>query len=134
VLLALYILGPVDGFFVVLIKVIIGSFFSGRFLSPFFVFALGAGLPAYWVMAGVKAVFGRWLGPVGVSVTGAVSHNMFQLVIAYFLVVHSLGVFYLAPVLVVIATLAGAVIGITVRAIIPRIEVDSGNNKRRMSK
>lgn len=126
VLLALYILGPVDGFLVLLIKVVIGSLFSGRFLSPFFLFALGAGPPSYWVMVAVKALFGRWLGPVGVSVSGAVSHNMFQLVIAYFLMVHSIGIFYLTPVLVVIATLAGTVIGITVRAIIPRIEVDSG--------
>lgn len=132
VLLALYILSPLDGFFVLLIKVVIGSLFSGRFLSPFFLFALGAGIPSYWIMVGVKKIFGRWMGPVGVSVSGAVTHNVFQLGIAYLIVVHSVNVFYLAPILIVLGTVAGFLIGAAVRAILPHI--DSKNQIGKMKR
>lgn len=132
VLMALYMLGPLDGFFVLLIKIVIGSLFSGRFLSPFFLFALGAGIPSYWLMAGIKTLFGRRIGPVGVSVLGAVSHNLFQLGIAYLIVVQSLSVFYLAPVLVILGTVSGFLIGAAVRAILLRLGVDSGKTSRKM--
>jgi len=122
VLLALYVLSPLDGFFVLLIKTLIGSLLSGRFLSPFFLFALGAGVPAYWVMVGMKKAAGRWFGPIGVSVAGAVTHNLLQLGIAYLIVVRSVTVFYLAPLLVLLATVAGAVIGAAVRAILPHLQ------------
>jgi heptaprenyl diphosphate synthase len=122
VLLALYILSPVDGFFVLLLKIIIGSLLSGRFLSPFFLFALGAGIPSYWIMVAVKKMAGRWFGPIAVSVTGAVSHNLFQLTIAYLIVVRSVAVFYLTPLLVILATLSGTVIGVIVRSVIPRLD------------
>jgi len=132
VLLALYVLSPLDGFFVLLIKVVVGSLFSGRFLSPFFLFALGAGIPAYWVMAGVKKIAGRWLGPVGVSITGAVSHNIFQLGIAYLIVVQNVTVCYLAPLLVGLGTISGALIGAMVRAILPRLKIDTPSKPSKM--
>lgn len=132
VLMALYMLGPLDGFFVLLLKIIIGSLFSGRFLSPFFLFALGAGIPSYWLMAAFRHLLGRWFGPVGISVAGAVSHNLFQLAIAYLIVVQSPSIFYLAPVLVVLGTVAGFLIGAAVRAILPRIGVDSIKTSRKI--
>jgi heptaprenyl diphosphate synthase len=124
VLLALYMLSPLDGFFVLLIKIVIGSLFSGRFLSPFFLFALGAGIPSYWLMVGIKLLTRHRLGPIGVSVCGAVSHNLLQLGIAYLIVVRSVNVFYLAPVLVVLGTVSGAIIGAAVRSILPYLGID----------
>jgi heptaprenyl diphosphate synthase len=125
VLLALYMLSPLDGFFVLLIKIVIGSLFSGRFLSPFFLFALGAGIPSYWIMVGVKLLTKRRLGLIGVSVSGAVSHNLFQLGIAYLIVIQNVKVFYLAPVLVVLGTVSGVIIGAAVRSILPHLGIDT---------
>lgn len=133
VLLALYMLSPVDGFFVLLIKIVIGSLLSGRFLSPFFLFALGAGVPSYWIMVGVKRLLGRWFGPVGVSVAGAVSHNLFQLAIAYLIVVQSVTIFYLAPILVVLGTVSGALIGAAVRSILPHLGIDKTSETAKIS-
>ncbi|MCK4333198.1 Gx transporter family protein [candidate division WOR-3 bacterium] len=133
VLLALYILSPLDGFFVLLIKVVIGSLLSGRFLSPFFLFALGAGIPSYWIMVATKKLFGRWFGPVGVSVAGAVSHNIFQLAIAYLIVVQSVTIFYLTPILVVLGTVAGALIGAAVRSILPHLGIDKTSETAKIS-
>jgi heptaprenyl diphosphate synthase len=134
VLLALYMLSPLDGFFVLLIKIVIGSLLSGRFLSPFFLFALGAGVPSYWIMVAVKKLFGRWFGPIGVSVAGAVSHNIFQLAIAYLIVVQSVTVFYLAPILVVLGTVAGALIGAAVRSILPHLGIDKTSETAKISR
>ncbi|MBN2379348.1 Gx transporter family protein [candidate division WOR-3 bacterium] len=131
VLLALYTLSPVDGFFVLLIKALLGSLFSGRFF-PLVIFALGAGIPSYWIMAGARKLAGRWLGPVGVSVIGAVTHNLFQLGIAYLLIVQSVNLFLLAPVMVVVGTVAGALIGIITRAILPYLGIDSKPISSRM--
>ncbi len=133
VLLALYMLSPVDGFFVLLIKIVIGSLLSGRFLSPFFLFALGAGIPSYWIMVATKKLLGRWFGPVGVSVAGAVSHNIFQLAIAYLIVVQSVTIFYLAPILVVLGTVAGALIGAAVRSILPHLGIDKTSETAKIS-
>jgi len=105
-----------------LIKIVVGSLLSGRFLSPFFVFALGAGIPSYWIMAGAKKLLGRAFGPVGVSVIGALFHNVFQLGIAYLMVVQSIKIFYLAPLLVIIGTVAGFLIGALVQSILKRLD------------
>jgi heptaprenyl diphosphate synthase len=126
-------LSPIDGFFVLLIKIVIGSLFSGRFLSPFFLFALGAGIPAYWIMVGVKELTRHRLGPIGISVCGAVSHNLFQLGIAYLIVVQSVNVFYLAPVLVMLGTVSGALIGAAVRSILPYLGIDTKAQASKMS-
>jgi len=133
VLLALYILSPLDGFYVLLIKAVLGSLFSAR-LFPQIIFALGAGIPSYWMMVGVKRLFGRWLSPVGVSVCGAVTHNMLQLGIAWLIVVQSLNIFYLTPVMVIFGTVAGAVIGLITLRILPHLGVDRWKNKGKMRK
>ncbi|NLI98594.1 Gx transporter family protein [bacterium] len=129
VLLALYVLTPLDGFFVLLIKIIIGSLLSGRFLSPFFLFALGAGVPSYWIMAGMKKLLGRVFGPVGISVIGAVAHNLLQLAVAYFLLMNSLKLLYLIPVLVLIGTLSGLLVGSITKSTLRHMHINVDNSK-----
>lgn len=134
VLLALYMLTPLDAFFVLLIKILLGSLFSGRFLSPFFLFAIGAGIPSFWIMAGIKRFFSRMFGPVGVSIIGAVFHNLFQLGIAYLILVQTPSIFYLAPVLVVVGTVAGALVGAVVRSILPHLGIDTNQARGMIGK
>jgi len=60
------------------------------------------------------------LGPkvfseIGVSVTGAVAHNMAQLTVAYFLLIRNEGILILLPILLVAAAVTGFINGLAAR-------------------
>ncbi len=129
VLLALYMLSPMDGFLVLILKIVVGSLFSGRFLSPFFLFALGAGVSSYWIMVFFKTILRNKVSAIGISAIGGAAHNTLQLGIAYLIVVRSLNVFYLAPLLIILGTISGVIVGIVVSAILPRLKFPAIDSK-----
>ncbi len=117
VVLALYDLGPGGAGAVLALKLVVGSLLLGRFLTPFFWFAAAGGAVALGMMVLSRAVAGRWLTIVGVSVVGGVAHNLAQLAVARLLLVPSDAVWLLAPVLVVVGAASGAAIGLLARLV-----------------
>ncbi len=95
----------------VVMRTIIGSIVTGTFMTPAFFFSLSGALISALVMI---VVFTRFFGKfslVGVSLLGAVSHNMTQLVLAC-LLLNQWGILLETPFLILIAILTGAFNGI----------------------
>ncbi len=86
-ILALLFFGFSDAVKVTLLRVVLGSLILGRLFTPVFVFALTGGLASVLVMSFVHRYTKKVFGPIGISVLGAASHNMVQIVVAYLLFV-----------------------------------------------
>jgi heptaprenyl diphosphate synthase len=94
------------------LRVVASGVLTGTLLGPTFAMALAGGLGAWVVMSGVW-VGGRWvIGPLGLSVLGALSHNVCQVATAS---VVALGTWELAslwPLIALVSAAAGTVTGL----------------------
>ncbi len=107
VLTALYTLSAKEAFCISVIRIVlVGVTFGG--ISAM-IYSLAGGILSFAVMAASKKLL--CLSPVGVSVLGAASHNIGQLVAAG-IIMRNLGSLYYLPVLLVSGSATGAIIGI----------------------
>jgi heptaprenyl diphosphate synthase len=101
---------------VTILRTILGSFIMGTFMSPPFILSFSAGLISALIMG-----FLYWLSSfnrrlrlsiVGISILGAISHNIVQLYLAFFLLVKHPGIFIFFPWLLLGALVMGLATGI----------------------
>ena len=111
-LLALFLYDGRAAWSVNLVRIIVASLFLGTFLSPRFFLSLSGGVLATAAMTGSRRWAGDRLGPVGVSVLGAVGHALGQLLCAWLLLVRHDGLWYLLPFLLLLAIGAGVINGL----------------------
>jgi heptaprenyl diphosphate synthase len=109
--LALMIFGFGDAVKVTLLRIILGALVLGRLFTPVFLFALSGGIASVLIMALVIRYTKQVFGPVGISVLGAVAHNMVQLFVAYLLFVKSMEIFIFIPVFLAAGVITGAAVG-----------------------
>lgn len=87
-LLALWLFGPREGLLVVLLRSFLGSLLGGTFLTPTFYFSFAGALGSGLAM-GVAVVKARErFSPVGISIIGAIVHNISQLLVAVLIIQH----------------------------------------------
>ena len=122
ILLALFELGPGGAGAVLLLKLVVGSLLVGRFLTPFFWFAFAGGMASFGLMVLARWVGRGVLGVVGVSIVGGAGHSLAQLGVARLLLLPSDAAWALAPVLMLVGTLSGLVVGLLARAVLRRLE------------
>ncbi len=111
VLIALYLLGFRTSFLIALMKSLIGALIVGNLLSPAFLFSIAGSISSVLVMALVLAIPRTPFSPFGISIIGAVSHNLAQLVIAALLFIGLREVLFLFPVFIVISMITGSITG-----------------------
>lgn len=105
----------------VILRTIIGSLIGGTFLAPPFFFSLTGALASAIVMILVYKNFYGKFSLVGISLTGATTHNFAQLVFARFFIGQA-AVFLYLPFLVFLATVTGFLNGMTANFLVQRIE------------
>jgi len=111
-LLALFLYDARAAWSVNLVRIFVAALFLGTFLSPRFFLSLSGGVLATAAMTVSRRLAGDRLGPVGVSVLGAAGHALGQLLCAWLLLVRHDGLWYLLPVLLLLAIGAGIVNGL----------------------
>ncbi len=111
---------------ITLIRVIIGSMLMGTFLGPPFIMSTVGGLfsvAAMWVALQVRV-----FGPLGLSLTGALFHNLGQLLAVYVVFIQNLrSILILAPVILFVGTLTGVLNGLAVIFIMEHLKKMSDN-------
>lgn len=113
-LVAVAVYGVGDGVAVAFTRCLLGSLVAGNFLSLGFFLSLSGALASAGVMGTLLRRSGRRLSMIGVSVLGAVSHNLAQLVVVMLVVRHP-GVLVYLPYLLLFALPAGCVTGVAAR-------------------
>ena len=86
-LLALLMFGVKEAYLVTILRIFLGSLILGTFMSPVFLFALAGGIMAVTVMSSVYRFTSRFCSVVGISISGAVTHSLTQLFLAWALIV-----------------------------------------------
>jgi len=131
-LTALVLFGFRTAFTITLIRVILGSLFAGTFLGPSFVLSLGGGICGTCAMGAMLVISKRFFGPIGLSLIGALFHNIAQLFLAYWIFIQRIeAVIFIAPVIMLLGTLTGLVNGIVSDILIKNLlkkEPDSLHN------
>jgi len=109
---ALMLYGFRAGMTITVIRVVAGSFITGTFLGPAFILSFGAGVVSTSAMALAVRFMRNVFSAVGISLIGAVSHNLTQLLLAYFIFIKRIEVvIILSPVIILVGTVTGTVNG-----------------------
>ncbi len=108
-LIALYWYGGIAAILVSLVRIFIGSIFTGLFLTPGFLLSLGGGLAAVGTMILFyqTGLFGVW----GISLAGASAHNVGQIFVAYFILFDNPLILHILPFLILYSLISGTIIG-----------------------
>ena len=113
VLLALFLFGVRQAFAVAAIKIVVGGLLTGGVAGPAFVISAGSGLASLSTM-GLARQAPDWLfSPIGISILGAVTHQITQLLLAY-VYIEQAGLFSLLPIFLVGGLISGGLIGLVV--------------------
>lgn len=98
---------------VTLIRVTIASIFSGSFLGPGFILSMGGGVSSILAMGSVFYIAPGLFGPIGLSLIGALFHNLSQLFLAYIMFIQKMEpVLLITPILILIGTITGMINGL----------------------
>lgn len=116
VLIALYMAGPLDACMISLVRVILVGITFGSLSSM--MYSAGGALFSFLAMWLMKSR--DWLPRTGVSIAGAITHNIAQLAVAA-LVLENGAVFAYLPVLLFAGIITGTLIGILGNLILNRL-------------
>jgi heptaprenyl diphosphate synthase len=131
---ALFLYGTRAAVTVTLIRVVLGSLFAGTFPGPAFILSLGGGMASVLVMGLIFSVAPRLFSAIGLSIIGALFHNLVQLVIAYFLFIHKIeAVLLITPLMILLGTLTGTVNGAVSELLIKNLKI-SGQKVQNVDK
>lgn len=113
----------------ILLRVTVVALVTGTFMSTTFIYSLLGGLAGALAML----VWHKYLyGPfsyAGVSLVGAITHNITQLVLAIF-ILGTAGVMLFLPWLLLMAVIAGLANGLLVNLVAPRLHLIAGDLSR----
>jgi heptaprenyl diphosphate synthase len=112
-LVTLLLYGMRPAIMVTLIRVILVSLFTGTFLGPSFLLSFGGGITSTLAMGFIISAAPRLFSVIGLSIIGALFHNIAQLSLAYFLFIQRIeAVLLITPVIILLGTLTGTVNGV----------------------
>lgn len=104
--------GTREGLVIAFLRTVLGSLLGGTFLSLGFFLALSGGLMSAVVMGVLsRRLSGQGISTTGLSLAGAVTHNVTQLSVAMVLVSHA-GLFMYLPFLLFVAIPTGYFVGL----------------------
>ncbi|MFW6006434.1 MAG: Gx transporter family protein [Bacillota bacterium] len=110
-LIGLILFGFIGGFQIFLLRVILGSLLMGTFMTITFYLSFFGGLLGYLLMGFTYYFFKNKFSVIGISIIGAVFHNVGQIVTAY-VIINNWGIFYYLPYLVFLAVPTGIGVGL----------------------
>lgn len=103
--------GTRDGIVISILRTLLGSLLSGTFMTPTFYFSFSGGLLSAIVMGLLYKYGSKYLSMMGISLVGALTHNLAQLTVAALMIEQSLILAYL-PVMLFAALPTGAFVGL----------------------
>ena len=108
--IALYTLDSKETFLVILLRIVLSVMFGGSISR--LLYSLGGALLSYFSMVLVKKAGKDYVSIIGVSATGAVFHNVGQLVVAS-TIVNTFGVMLYLPIMSLAGVGTGIFVGLT---------------------
>lgn len=113
-IVSLYVImnfGTRDAIVVSILRTVLGSLMSGTFMTVTFFFSFFGGLVSTIVMGLLFRFGSKHFSMLGISLAGALTHNLAQLLVAAF-VIQSMGIFGYLPYMLFFALPTGAFVGL----------------------
>jgi len=107
-----------DVFCVLFLRIILSSIFAGKLFGPGFILSISGGTLSTFVMIIVYKSLNKIFSLIGISILGAITHNLGQLLAAYFLFLKEKNIFYILPLLLIPAFITGFINGLILQKII----------------
>ncbi|MCT4563098.1 MAG: Gx transporter family protein [Maledivibacter sp.] len=111
-LTVLMIFGFKDAFIVLIARILLGSIFGGGISG--FIYSVSGGILSILAMAFIKRLGKENVSVIGISVVGAVFHNIGQLLAAA-LIINNINIFIYLPILFIAAIGTGIFVGLTTK-------------------
>jgi heptaprenyl diphosphate synthase len=111
VLISLYLLGFRISFTITLMKSLIGALIVGNLFSPVFLFSITGSISSVLIMSLLLSIPKQPFSPLGISIAGAVFHNLAQLAVASLLFVGLKELLFLFPAFLLISVISGSITG-----------------------
>jgi len=116
---AIYLLTFKQASAVVLLRVLLTATTFGSLSS--FLYSFSGGVLSLLVMAAILKVFKGEISLIGVSIAGAVTHNLGQLFVAA-IIIHNVLILTYLPILLIVAIPTGIFVGIVAKILIKYLE------------
>ena len=113
----LYLIGTREAIFISILRIILAGFMFGNAFS--ILYSLSGGILSFLVMVLLKKT--EKFSCISVSITGGISHNIGQIIVAAW-IVNSYNVFFYVPVLLLAGLLTGLLIGVIAKEVIVRLK------------
>ncbi len=114
-------LGFKDAFSVLVVRILLGSVFGGGVSG--FIYSISGGILSILSMALIRRIGGQRVSVIGISVTGAVFHNIGQLMAAA-IIIKNINLFIYLPVLLIAAVGTGIFVGMTTKFLMSYLNVN----------
>jgi heptaprenyl diphosphate synthase len=112
-LLTLLMYGFRAAMMITMVRVFAGSIIVGTFLGPAFALSLAGGVAGTLAMAALYRAMPAAFGPLGISLAGALAHNLAQLAAAHLLFIRNTdAILLVSPFILFIGVLTSAVNGL----------------------
>ena len=102
-------------------KIFIGGFFSGTFLSPTTLLSFSGSIVSLIIMFLFLKVNINF-SVIGISIIGAVTHNISQLTVVRFVLIKENTIFYLTPLLILMGIVTGVITGYIAKLFLDRFK------------
>ncbi|HBT48693.1 MAG: Heptaprenyl diphosphate synthase component I [Caldanaerobacter subterraneus] len=114
-IVSLYLFGLFDTFVVLIVRILLATFFASSPSTLFY--SIGGGLLSLFAMHFVKSIGKSNISEVGVSVVGAVFHNIGQMLVAS-LIVQNIKIMIYLPVLMIAGIGTGVFVGLSAKFVL----------------
>lgn len=115
-LISLYIFNFKDVFIIILLRIILSTLIGGSMST--FLYSIAGGILSFLAMYVMKKVGRDNVSIIGISIMGAVFHNIGQIIVAGLVIENAMIVAYL-PILLIAAVGTGLFIGLTAKFLLP---------------
>lgn len=113
-LIAIISFGMKVGIEVALLRSILSSLLRGTLFSPTFILGLSGTVASAIVMGVFYKIGSKLFSFIGISIIGAVTNNLTQIIVVYFILIKHPGCFYLLPLFLLSALISGFFNGVIV--------------------
>jgi heptaprenyl diphosphate synthase len=112
VMVAIVLYGANAGLLVSFLRVMVGSMIVGTFLGPSFWLSISGGMASALVMSLMYRLFSPRFSLVGISIVGAYTHSLTQMLLVFWFLIQRKEIFYLLPVILFSSLATGFVNGL----------------------
>lgn len=121
-MLALYSFTKRETFTILILRIILGSFFGGGVSG--LMYSAAGGILSFITMVAAKAIGGKRISIIGVSVTGAYFHSVGQMLMAA-MIIQNIRIFTYLPLLLAASIATGIGVGYASKALLERLRSDN---------